>query len=147
MQVGTYPTRNFAQIVTAVATANMDQEELKIQLSHSGLDVSASLCMSPCSSDYIIIRTNADAWRIVSGDPDKSCRFPADNLHREDFDCASLGTHEYFRILRCSSIQPGATSPVARREGRKFYLRTVIVTAAVYRGFGCKLHLAANLLP
>src|SRR5262249_50478 len=27
------------------------------------------------------------------------------------------------------------------------YLRTVIVTAAVYRRFGCKLRLAANLLP
>ena len=27
------------------------------------------------------------------------------------------------------------------------YLRTVIVTAAVYRGFGSKLRLAANLLP
>jgi hypothetical protein len=27
------------------------------------------------------------------------------------------------------------------------YLRTVIVTAAVYRGFGCQLRLAANRLP
>src|SRR5262249_34384101 len=27
------------------------------------------------------------------------------------------------------------------------YLRTVIVTAAVYRGFGCELRLAANPLP
>ena len=28
-----------------------------------------------------------------------------------------------------------------------YYLRTVIVTAAVYRGFGRMLHLAANILP
>ena len=29
----------------------------------------------------------------------------------------------------------------------KYYLRTVIVTAAVYRGFGSKLCLAADLSP
>ncbi len=31
--------------------------------------------------------------------------------------------------------------------GRKFYLRTVIVTAAVYWGFGCQLLPKDNRLP
>ena len=36
-------------------------------------------------------------------------------------------------------------SPI--RWAEKFYLRTVIVTAAVYRGFGWELHPRANPLP
>jgi hypothetical protein len=58
-----------------------------------------------------------------------------------------ISNREYCRILRRSSIQPSADSRVAAREGRKFYLRTVIVTAAVYRGFGRELRLAAYPLP
>ena len=43
----------------------------------------------------------------------------------------------------CYSIRAGRNLP--DKEFR--YLRTVIVTAAVYRGFGSKLCLAANLSP
>src|ERR1700679_4087829 len=73
-----------------------------------GLGVSANLCMSPCSSDYIfshtdtvsihVHRANAmsmDArktvWRVVSEDPNPQCEnhtenwFPADCLHRTHY--------------------------------------------------------------
>src|SRR5215210_9289480 len=33
-----------------------------------GLVISASLCMSPCSTDYIFTCDRAGAWRIVSED-------------------------------------------------------------------------------
>ena len=61
-------------------------------------------------------------------------------------------------IFTTTTISPGrwlrqCSSRYAIHAGRNLpdkefrYLRTVIVTAAVYRGFGCKLRLAANLLP
>jgi hypothetical protein len=61
-------------------------------------------------------------------------------------------------ILTETAISPSAwsrqcPSRYAIRAGRNLpdkefrYLRTVIVTAAVYRGFGSKLRLAANLSP
>src|SRR5512136_1462616 len=62
------------------------------------------------------------------------------------------------RIFTAISISPGPSSRqcsdrYAVRAGRNLpdkefrYLRTVIVTAAVHRGFGSKLRLAANLSP
>src|ERR1044071_5317530 len=33
-----------------------------------GLVISANLCMSPCSTDYIFIFRLEDAWRVVSED-------------------------------------------------------------------------------
>ena len=76
----------------------------------------------------------------------------------------SKGARGLFVPLRVPGVFTGTTiSPSARlrqcstrctiRAGRNLpdkefrYLRTVIVTAAVYRGFGRKLRLAANLLP
>ena len=61
-------------------------------------------------------------------------------------------------IFTGATVSPGPswrqrTSRYAIRAGRNLpdkefrYLRTVIVTAAVYRGFGSKLRLAANLSP
>ena len=58
-----------------------------------GLIISVSLCMSPCSSDYIFNSLVRVALRLVSEDPinfslDKSKPikwFPADCLHRSDF--------------------------------------------------------------
>jgi hypothetical protein len=61
-------------------------------------------------------------------------------------------------ILTETAISPSTwsrqcPSRYAIRAGRNLpdkefrYLRTVIVTAAVYRGFGSKLRLAANLSP
>jgi hypothetical protein len=61
-------------------------------------------------------------------------------------------------ILTDTAISPSAwsrqySSRYAIRAGRNLpdkefrYLRTVIVTAAVYRGFGSRLRLAANLSP
>ena len=61
-------------------------------------------------------------------------------------------------ILTDASISPSLRkrqlpSRYAIRAGRNLpdkefrYLRTVIVTAAVYRGFGSQLRLAANRLP
>ena len=47
---------------------------------------------------------------------------------------------EYRRILRFSSIQPRTTDRLLDQWAVKNYLRTVIVTAAVYRGFGRELH-------
>ena len=110
------------------------------------------------------------ALRLVSEEPinvssDKSLPmkwFPADCLHRTDFHgrrCSSFSKLEilnpksklrfvsYCRILRCSSIQQSAIWLIAKPVGRKFYLRTVIVTAAVYWGFGRQLHPRANRLP
>ena len=95
-----------------------------------------------------------DAWRIVSEDP----------FHEEGFllivcttgfslpDVAQKisWTNQLTStrwILRRFSIQPSAKFCVAAEQGRKFYLRTVIVTAAVYWGFGCELRLATNPLP
>ena len=72
--------------------------------------------------------------------------FPADCLHRTDFHCDSIEIpiwdsrvpsdtqmfqHTAKCNLRCVTI---------RWRAEKFYLRTVIVTAAVYRGFGRELH-------
>ena len=39
-----------------------------------GLVISANLCMSPCSTDYIFILFAEDAWRVVS--EDSSLRWP-----------------------------------------------------------------------
>src|SRR5215207_2499221 len=39
-----------------------------------GLVISANLCMSPCSTDYIFIFFTEDAWRVVS--EDSSLRWP-----------------------------------------------------------------------
>jgi hypothetical protein len=61
-------------------------------------------------------------------------------------------------IFTSATISPGrwlrqCSSHYAIHAGRNLpdkelrYLRTVIVTAAVYRGFGRKLRLAADLLP
>jgi hypothetical protein len=61
-------------------------------------------------------------------------------------------------ILTDTAVSPSSRSrqPSSRyaiRAGRNLpdkefrYLRTVIVTAAVYRGFGSELRLAANPLP
>ena len=62
------------------------------------------------------------------------------------------------RIFTLTSISPGpslrqCSARYAVRAGRNLpdkefrYLRTVIVTAAVHRGFGSKLWLAPNLSP
>ena len=51
----TYPTRNFAL-------------DVLLPTKVGGPVISAGLCMSPCSSDYII-PDNFGTWRIVSEDP------------------------------------------------------------------------------
>ena len=130
------------------------------ELCIGGLIISVNLCMSPCSSDYIFNSTKHDervsrvAWRIVSEEPinfdaDKSVPmkwFPADCLHQADCHgrINSPRTVGYSDFPAYSQVQPDV-SPHQRAE--KFYLRTVIVTAAVYWGFGCELHPKANPLP
>jgi hypothetical protein len=76
----------------------------------------------------------------------------------------SKGARGLSVLLRVTGIFTGATvslSPWLRQWGNRYairagrnlpdkefrYLRTVIVTAAVYRGFGSKLRLAANISP
>src|SRR5437868_76753 len=49
-----------------------------------GSDISADLCMSPCSSDYTFILKTKNVLRVVSEDPSKLQVigwFPADCLH------------------------------------------------------------------
>ena len=94
-----------------------------------------------------------DAWRIVSEDPLSkkgfllivcTTGFSLPGVARGQASNYLTSTRW---ILRRFSIQPSAKFCVAAEQGRKFYLRTVIVTAAVYWGFGRGLHLAANPLP
>ncbi len=76
----------------------------------------------------------------------------------------SKGSRGLSVLLRVTGIFTGVTvslSPWLRQWGNRYairagrnlpdkefrYLRTVIVTAAVYRGFGSKLLLADNLSP
>ena len=66
MQVGTYPTRNFAtlgpsRVVTALQLLAVGYSPLA--KAERGLIISASLYMSPCSSDYIIAQRHRDAER------------------------------------------------------------------------------------
>ena len=62
-------------------------------------------------------------------------------------------TDEYRRILGVSSIWPAALYEITLARGRSrarfrdVYLRTVIVTAAVYRGLGSELRPRANPSP
>jgi hypothetical protein len=57
MQVGTYPTRNFAQVCYCVTGCRLSAISFQLTNSLRGLVVSASLCMSPCSSDCIFVRS------------------------------------------------------------------------------------------
>ena len=66
---------------------------LLLRLIAEGLVVSASLYMSPCSSDYIIPE-DIGIWRVVSEDSEfrifeyetaNSSVFPADCLHHADY--------------------------------------------------------------
>src|ERR1051326_4180398 len=54
------------------ARQNLPDKELRSELLRpafaGGPVISADLCMSPCSSDYIFIPFDWDAWRIVSED-------------------------------------------------------------------------------
>ena len=121
MQVGTYPTRNFAQFVTTRGcylhaetrssrfqrNGNTSQKGKCTQ--RGGLDISANLCMSPCSSDCLFIQSRLDAWRTVSEDPTHRPRayfgFLLIICTERIFTAIQLN-HEYRRILRLSSIQP-----------------------------------------
>ena len=62
---------------------------------------------------------------------------------------ASLPEHKFHRVSRRDSAQNRCTIRAGRNlPDKEFrYLRTVIVTAAVYRGFGSKLRVAADLSP
>jgi hypothetical protein len=53
VQVGTYPTRNFATLGPFVIVTR------RVIFYSSGAGISAALCMLPCSPDYII--------RLISG--------------------------------------------------------------------------------
>ena len=101
--------------------------------SDGGALISVALCMSPCSSDFII-----DLLRHRRSSGVKSLRishqldatFPADCPHLTNFHCRRVHG-EYRRIHRVSQH-------IAR-----FVFETTavqaIVTAAVYRGFGSVL--------
>ena len=85
--------------------------------------------------------------------------FPADCPHRTDFHCPrrtlSRGCDTYERvppdtrgfqhIASCTQFVTALRGNSLARE--VYYLRTVIVTAAVYRGLGSELRLAANPSP
>ena len=138
------------------------------------MNISVILCMSPCSSDYIFSNKRfVGIWHIVSGDssekeakpqglkPHQFCRpygttkvvpfhkpcasrsvrfplaFPADCLHPSHF-------HTVLRSRSAGYSDFPAYSQILLRLA-KTNLRTVIVTAAVHRGFSSKLHLAVDL--
>ncbi len=66
MQVGTYPTRNFALAVTDQASFAHEQPGRDREPRPGGPDISAGLCMSPCSTDYLFLSHSTEARRIVS---------------------------------------------------------------------------------
>ena len=103
------------------------------------MGISATLCMSPCSSDFIFAsgsRSEPGVWREVS----------------EDFVSGASWTRSFLLIActpRIVTASPGGLTSSGRSSGvpansqillrQRSHLRTVIVTAAVYRGFGSKL--------
>ena len=118
----TYPTRNFAQFCCPS------------QVSEWGPDISAGLCMSPCSSDFLF-----DLLRHRRSSGVKSLRISHQKLMRS------------FLLIICTpSIVTADCSASSWRFSdvpaygqillrQRSHLRTVIVTAAVYRGFGSVL--------
>jgi hypothetical protein len=150
MQVGTYPTRNFAQTCYSCCNSQQGSMKLKSRCTVGRAFPPASACRHAARtiSSSSTLRAK-DAWRIVSEDPHHQSGFPADCLHHWIFTAnpnSRVLTSTRW-ILRRFSIQPSAKSCVTAGQGRKFYLRTVIVTAAVYWGFGCELRLSTNPLP
>ena len=100
--------------------------------------------MSPCGSDHLFTSTNRDGWRMASEDSDGDLSvFPADCPHRTH--CHRLanqaGSAGYSEFPAYSQLHPWDRSRggQTRACSRVVYLRTVIVTAAVYRGFSLQL--------
>ena len=104
--------------------------------------------MSPCSSDYIFnlgeCEHSPGAWRVVSEDPksfQERLRFLLIACTEQIFTAYVRRTHTstvgYSGFPAYSQVHLLVLPP---KRAEKFYLRTVIVTAAVYRGFGWELH-------
>ena len=84
------------------------------------------------------------AWRIVSEDFEQIARpFLLIVCTERIVTCQN----KYRRILRVSSIWPSFTKASVSEHNTIVNLRTVIVTAAVYRGFGRQLLPKDNRLP
>ena len=93
-------------------------------------------------SSLVRSRTERRVWREVSEDSVSvllDTAFPADCLHSARCHCHLAMTSSG----RYSGVP--ANSQILLRQ--RSHLRTVIVTAAVYRGFGSQLRLAANRSP
>ena len=103
------------------------------------MDISATLCMSPCSSDYIFSKIIfVGIWHIVSEDFSRDLlplTFPADYLHPSH--CHLVASSVGYSDL------PANSQILLRLASTN--LRTVIVTAAVHWGFSSKLRLAPDL--
>jgi hypothetical protein len=75
VQVGTYPTRNFARFVTTSCPSNIPshlavRKSLTAEFAEiakkngRGVDISATLCMSPCSPDSIFSNPG-QSWNLA----------------------------------------------------------------------------------
>ena len=95
VQVGTYPTRNFAQLCCFTPQRSCRGFERHVnRFQHRrGVDISATLCMSPCSSDYIFSnKLCVGIWHIVSEDSSETEAKPQ-GLKPRQF-CRLCGTTE-----------------------------------------------------
>ena len=125
------------------------------RLMRRGVNISVTLCMSPCSSDYIFSnKLFVGIWHIVSED---SSRNRSETSGAEapsilppllwSFLLIVCTRHIFTRSSRSRSAGYSdfpANSQILLRLANT-NLRTVIVTAAVHRGFSSKLHLAVDL--
>src|SRR2546427_12719271 len=88
-------------------------------------------------------KTRPDVWRMVSEDSRAEARvFPADCPHPTHFHCRLSASSAGFSEFPAYGQMRTASLPM---RGAAIYLRTVIVTAAVYRGLDSKLRPKANL--
>ena len=130
---GFKPRRSSRPSVAALAAGvSIDEQRREV-------DISVTLCMSPCSSDYIFSnKLFVGIWHIVSEDFSRDLvplTFPADYLHPAH--CHLVSSSVGYSDL------PAYSQILLRLANTN--LRTVIVTAAVHWGFSSKLRLAADL--
>ena len=102
-------------------------------------------CMSPCRGDHLIIRPKrgrtSGVWslRILEPKPES---FLLIVRTRRIFTAADTASSAGFSEFPAYGQMRTASLPM---RGAAIYLRTVIVTAAVYRGLDSKLRPKANL--
>jgi hypothetical protein len=145
VQVGTYPTRNFALHVSLDPLLLRDRTGRPWRYGRPSA--------SPQRSDHLFFSIEREGRRMVSEDPHDWRRgFPAGCPHshivtavidRRRVVKRCSGFPAYSRLRIASSPMRGAAPFACQRAS---YLRTVIVTAAVYRRLDSELRKSEDLL-